>query len=324
MFGPYNAMELALLLKGKQAPVVAVIGDVMLDEHMTVEVLGLSPEDDLAPKLKVLDTRWSAGGAANVACNLASLGAKVSLAGVVGDDDAALKLARILRECEVDARFSVRPGRPTTLKRRLVTVRGRHIARIDTESRNPLSDDDVTAMYKLLMFNSAPGLLVVSDYDKGVVTPGLMRAIPRPGPKLVVGPKKADFSVYGTVAVLAPNEKELRLATNSADREMPIDYLLVNAAGLASHVVVTLSEKGCAFTEGCGGPVQNVPTRAREIVDPAGCGDSFLAGLSYALALGWNLHEACVLGNICGGCAAGHIGVHVVNREEVFRELEVS
>jgi sugar/nucleoside kinase (ribokinase family) len=124
---------------------------------------------------------------------------------------------------------------------------------------------------------------------------------------------------YGEVEAIVPNRLELYRATGFPARA-PLEEVIKGVRRRSRLLVVTLAEGGCALLDGR--ELRRYPVRAREVVDPAGCGDSFLAGFAYALASGWTDEEACVVGNACGACAASHLGVHAVTRGEVMAELK--
>jgi D-beta-D-heptose 7-phosphate kinase/D-beta-D-heptose 1-phosphate adenosyltransferase len=299
-------------------PNIAVYGDVMLDEHFICDVIGISPEDDAALKVRVLGREARPGGAANVAVNLAKLGANVSLSGVMGSDEAALELSKLLRAENIDFRCLQLGDRPTTVKTRYVTKRGRHLMRVDKECCDPLSHRDTEELTRRLLDASSPACVVVSDYAKGVVQEDAMKPLQSKA-KVVVGPKGIDFMKYGKVDAIVPNRLELYRASACASDDL-LEAAIKALRRQSRVLVVTLAESGCVFVNKKGSC--HYPVRAREVVDPAGCGDSFLAGFAYALANGWQDDEACVVGNACGACAASHLGVHAVTRDEVKAELK--
>jgi D-beta-D-heptose 7-phosphate kinase/D-beta-D-heptose 1-phosphate adenosyltransferase len=305
-------------LKGSVGPAIAVYGDVMLDEHLSCEVLGISPEDDVALKIRVLSRTARPGGAANVAVNLAKLGADVSLAGVIGQDDAALELSKLLRAENIDFRCLQFDDRPTTVKTRYVTPRGRHLMRVDRERCAPLEDSEARELARRLLDAAFPACIVVSDYAKGAVQSAALGVLSVKA-KVIVGPKRLDFMGYGEVEAIVPNRLELYRATRFPVHA-PLEEVIKGIRRRSRLLVVTLAEDGCALLDGR--ELRRYPVRKREVVDPAGCGDSFLAGFAYALASGWTDEEACVVGNACGACAASHLGVHAVTRGEVIAELK--
>jgi D-beta-D-heptose 7-phosphate kinase/D-beta-D-heptose 1-phosphate adenosyltransferase len=306
------------ILADRAEPAVLVVGDVMLDEHVHCAVAGFSPEDDLAPKLTVKARTHTPGGAANVAMNLHCLGARVALAGYLGKDQAGQLLLSLLDGVEG---IYVRGDKPTTHKSRLITERGRHVARVDAEVQEPLDSE----LEEYLRANCVGrfDVVVVSDYAKGVVTPGMVRHLESAfkDVPVVVDPKRADFGYYGNVTAFTPNLKELKEAAGH--------YAVPGVAELyrelsARHpklqaLIVTCSEEGCTLTRGR--ETEFYHTRKQETVDPCGCGDSFLAGLAYALGKGGSLSAGCRLGNVCGSCAVCYTGVHAVTKAEALAEL---
>lgn len=308
-------------------PFVAVVGDVMLDRHVTCEVVGISPEDETALKIRPISTEMKAGGAANVANNLIALGARVLLLSATGTDEEADVLGqKIIRAPDTEVVFVKRSRRQTTMKTRYLTKRGRHIVRVDQEKIQDIDPEDVNIFLHEIEKGMKVDLIVVSDYDKGVVTPALMSRLRechhRTGEwGVIVDPKGNNFARYGGVDILTPNMREFRAVGGVHAAKSPPP-----GGTCASLVIVTAGAKGCyAYRRGgdamyyqCHG----VPVRAREMGDPTGCGDSFLAGLAFKLAYGADLSDACRFANACGACAYDHAGVHAVIEEEAKTEMQ--
>lgn len=311
-----------LLRDSAEPPKVLVVGDMMLDEHVHCKVAGFSPEDDVAPKLQVIRRSFTPGGAANVAANLRALGAKVTLAGRVGSDDVGFRLCKMLDELGVDL-VPVHNGEPTTHKTRLVTQHGRQVARIDAEVTTIMSTE-MTARMTDPLRGMEPDAVVVSDYGKGVVTHDLMvflGAFQALGTPVLVDPKLPQLDLYGSVTALTPNELEFTTARERRSMGGP-EYVawLLNKDRAPESLIVTRSGDGCLLFEKKG--LSDIKVRTQGVVDPAGCGDSFIAGLAYAVGSGLGLQCGCAFGNACGACAVGHVGVYAVTRADVLAELE--
>jgi len=298
--------DLDRLLTAVSPQKVAVIGDIILDEHVYCDVLGISPEDDLAPKLRVSSRVYKLGGAANTAHNLKTLGVEqVYLFGRRGNGrDTFFHFDMLCTEADIIAQLC-HSDVDIPVKSRYLTRMGRHVARVDCEQISPMRKEETAEILKLIDECGPFRFIVVSDYAKGTITEELMQSLGTRG-CLIVDPKIKDFRKYGNVHVITPNEKEW---------EACMLY-----AGKAKNVVVTLSGVGCRWV-GCDGyAVCNV--RTREVGDPTGCGDSFIAGLTYALMAGLAMPDACCFANAVGACAYDHTGVHAVTREEVQAELK--
>lgn len=303
---------------GKEAPSIAVIGDVMLDRYVTCEVVGLSPEYDLAHKLRIIGSSSRIGGAGNVAMNLLALGANVKLFGVYGQDDNGAALHEALRHesflHEKLQNFMLTEsggGRPTTTKTRYLTSHGHHIVRIDAETLSPI-EEATAAELMAEVVDFKPELIVVSDYAKGTITDHLMGLINGIDTTFIVDPKSSRFSKYGNPYIITPNEKEWKAA---------IDH-----CGL--RTLVTMAERGAILLVRAGATQEwsqfnSLGARLRSVGDPAGCGDSLIAGLAFGISMGWPLMDSCKFGVAAGSCAFDYVGVHAVTREELLKELKV-
>lgn len=320
-------------------PKVAVVGDLMLDEHITCDVLGISPEDDLAWKLRPLSSHYSLGGAANVAMNLRSMGADVLIAGAVGCDVTGMQLTTMFEPLDrITLKIPCEKSRKTTQKTRYMTRNGRHIVRVDEETNQSIALETVKMLLDGLR-EFRPDFVVVSDYDKGTITEELMEGLIQQGVNFAVDPK-AVFEFYGTPYgapyILTPNEKELvtylgypgstvegcmaRLYNHDVGQ-----HILVKRAGEGAQLWVRTvsSSSHSANPSGVIEYVMAHEFRAhkRSHGDPAGCGDSLMAGLAYGLALGWDVGDAVKLGVAAGSVAFDATGVRVVEPAQLIAEL---
>lgn len=316
-----NLAQLFTSTADQKPPHIAVVGDVMLDCHVRCNVLGISPEDEVALKLQTEEAKYSPGGAANVALNLKALGAEVTLFGLVGNDHDATTLSDCIAQRGVNLMIARDSQRVTTTKTRYMTRRGRHLARVDSERVQSISDKFLSqfeeAFTRVQGDSSQFDIVVVSDYAKGVVTPTLMEMLRNTRRPLLVDPKGTDFAKYGSVYAITPNLHELELASIS------LAPLRLECA--AHWLVVTKSEAGCAvmrrFSDNVWDPVASMHTNARLRGDPTGCGDSFLAALTYGIAMYWPFEVACRLGNAAGAVSYDFTGAHAVSRDQLVREL---
>ena len=304
--------DFAQMVSATTAPKkIAVIGDLMLDEHIWCEVLGISPEDDIAPKLKPVRRTYSLGGAANVAHNLATMGVEeVTLFGRYDDENDMRhnKFAELAHDVDINLVWWQQPGVPISLKSRILTPHGRHIARLDEEVIKDLPEEGTQALLDAMERRGPYQLIIVSDYNKGMITPDIMEHINQLDACVLVDPKGPDWVKYGHVYAVTPNEKEAYDPPKAHNAE---------------YNVVTLTGDGCAITpSAASNPQVNLPTRKREQGDPAGCGDSFIAGLGYALVCGLSIYSAARFANAAGACAYDHTGVRAVTRDEVQAELK--
>lgn len=295
---------------------VVVAGDVMLDRYLFGVTDRISPEAPV-PVVHVQETDDRAGGAANVAVNLASLGVTTRLVGVVGKDDAADSLQAILKNRGIQCNFHRVDDRPTITKTR-VQSRGQQLIRLDRENTAAMPGDAVVSMLRKSI--KGAGAVVLSDYGKGALASvttmiDVCRDAKIP---VLVDPKGTDFSKYRGATLITPNQAEFEVVagTCSSDDELVrraramLDDLDLNA------LLVTRSEKGMLLLESDMAPVF-LSTQAREVYDVTGAGDTVIAMLAGALASGASLASAAALANIAAGLVVRKIGVATVTPGEI-------
>lgn len=324
--------RLAAALDAVAGKPIVVVGDSMLDHYLMGEVGRISPEAPV-PVVRVASERHTAGGAGNVARNLVALGAKPFLVSATGDDDAGRMLAAILEAEGIEALLVRDRTRPTTIKTRII-AQNQQVVRVDRESDAQLADrarqgliDALTGLVR------EAGVIVVSDYAKGVVGRELMDALRaavaglEPRPLVLVDPKPANAACYAGVDLLTPNLKEtLEMAgVHGIAREAGRTGVL--RAGLAlfravrcKHLCVTLGPDGIALFR-TPSDVTHIPTAAKRVYDVTGAGDSVMAALACGLAAGLDLLDACVLSNYCAGIAVSQVGAVAVTRDELAAAL---
>ena len=306
---------------------VAVIGDIMIDVYLSGEVLRISPEAPV-PVVHWQSETSSPGGAANVAANIASLGARAVLVGIVGDDGGLERLRPMLAKIgAVDFAGVLRdPSRGTTQKTRVLGQR-QIMLRIDREDMRALSPAIESELIdRAIMAIDRSDLVVLSDYGKGALTDRLLaRAIGHAraaGKTVIVDPKGRDFSRYAGASIVTPNRAELVAATGIAcetDAQAAQAAAQVRAV-CGADVLLTLSERGMSFFAGEAPPLR-VPTVAREVFDVSGAGDTVVAALATALAAGLAVAEAIALANRAAGIVVGRVGTSRVTRAELAQSL---
>lgn len=309
---------------------VVVYGDVMLDEFVWGDVTRISPE---AP-VPVVDIRRESvhlGGAANVLANLIAMRARASVVGVVGDDHAGARLRAELKEAgalHAEGALIVDGNRPTTLKTRII-AHSQLVVRADRERRTPVEAETEERMIEVLKrVVEEADAFVVSDYDKGAVTPRVLaeilplaydRAIP-----VLVDPKIRNFDSYRPATLVTPNHHEALRLTNTEDHN---DEGLKRAAHLirerlaCESVLITRGERGMMLLESYHEPVY-VETVAREVYDVTGAGDTVIATLAAALSAGSSMLEAAVLANHAAGIVVGKVGTATASAEEIINSLQ--
>ena len=306
---------------------VLILGDVMLDEYMWGTVSRISPEAPV-PVVAVRSESVKVGGAGNVATNVAALGGRASLIGLVGNDAAAERLGHELELAGVKSEgLIVDASRPTTIKSRVVAG-SQHVVRFDRESDAPVSrairGRVVAAMRERL---PEADVLLISDYAKGLVGPGLVREVlalaARHHCMVAVDPKVQHLPLFKGVTVVAPNHHEAAAAARIPVRR-EADLLRVGRVLLqrlkARAVLVTRGEQGMSLFQ-AGKPVVHIPTVAREVYDVTGAGDTVMGALSLALAAGADMHEAAVIANYAAGVVVGKRGTATVTRGELEEAL---
>src|SRR6185312_11291011 len=319
--------ELAAIVRHFDRARVLVVGDVILDRYVAGSVQRLSPEAPI-PVLRPSGHRATLGGAANVALNIATLGAQAILAGVVGDDQAGAEVRALLAgTAGIEAALVTVPGRPTTAKTRFMT--GAHqLLRLDEETTAPL--DQETAKALLSLIREAIGrahIVVLSDYAKGVLCDGVLDAAlalaAEAGCRVIADPKRPDFAAYRGATVLTPNELEVRSATRiDAEHDAEADRagrVALEATG-GEAVLVTRSAKGLTLVRR-NSPALHLPTRARDVADVSGAGDTLVAALAVAMGAGAELPQAAMLANATAGISEGKRGTATVSRQELLDAL---
>ena len=307
---------------------VLVLGDVMLDRYVYGSVDRMSPEAPV-PVLRRTSESAMAGGAGNVARNIAALGAKALLIGLVGEDRAGIELAAMLgEEHNVEPRLIADPLRPTTVKIRFVAGR-QQLLRVDDEVALPAAGESAAALLAALK-SALPAIDIVllSDYAKGVLSDEvLQRAIAMihaAGKRLLVDPKSRDFRRYAGADLLTPNRGELAAATGIAgEDDASVAAAAAKAIAMAgvAALLVTRSERGMTLVEPGRDPL-HLPAETREVFDVSGAGDTSIATLATALAAGADLPRAARLANTAAGIAAGKLGTAVVHPADLLGAIQ--
>ena len=288
----------------------------MLDQYLFGATSRISPEAPV-PVVHVQDTDDRPGGAANVAVNLASLGASTRLIGAVGDDSAAQTLENILGGQGIQCDFARVSDRPTITKTR-VQSRGQQLIRLDQENAAALIDSRLTE--QLANALDGAGAVILSDYGKGALTDvGAMIGLCREaGVPVLVDPKGRDFSIYRGATLITPNQGEFEAVAGECTTDAQLaerGWNMIEDLDLAA-LLVTRSEKGMMLLESGNEPVF-LSTQAREVFDVTGAGDTVIATLAGALASGQGLAAAAALANMAAGLVVRKIGVATVTPGEI-------
>ncbi|MBA4710156.1 D-glycero-beta-D-manno-heptose-7-phosphate kinase [Aquitalea aquatica] len=296
---------------------VLVVGDVMLDRYWFGDVSRISPEAPV-PVARIGRMEERAGGAANVARNIASLGGKASILSVVGDDEAATALERLMLEDGITTLLKRDAAISTTIKLRVV-ARQQQLIRLDFEdapSREILADK--LEQYQAVL--AEHDVVILSDYGKGGLTHvtrmiELARAAGKP---VLIDPKGDDYAKYAGATLLTPNRSEFKEVAGSWHSE---EQLIAKAQALRAELqldalLVTRSEEGMTLFRAEGALHQ--PTFAREVYDVSGAGDTVIGTMGLALAAGLSLPLAMSLANAAAGIVVGKLGTAVCTQQELF------
>jgi D-beta-D-heptose 7-phosphate kinase/D-beta-D-heptose 1-phosphate adenosyltransferase len=313
--------RLLALLDAATRQHVVIVGDAMLDVYLRGDVDRISPEAPV-PVVRVRDRRTALGGAANVAQNVAALGARCDLVAVVGDDRAGALLRDQLEAGRMESRSLVLVDRPTTTKTR-VMARSQQLVRFDEEEDVDLGPGDVARVLAAIdaVLPEATAL-VLEDYNKGVLVPavieGAIGTARRRGLPIVVDPKYRNFFAYRGATVFKPNRRELESALGAAMELAEPEALPATFERLGvEHLLLTLGEHGMVLVS-ADGIVHRVPTTAREVYDVVGAGDTVTAYLATMLAAGASALEAAVVANYAAGVEVGKLGAATVSADEVL------
>ena len=306
---------------------VAVIGDLMLDCYLYGDVTRISPEAPV-PVMRAMTEKTVPGGAANVAVNLATLGLGVQVVGLTGQDDARDQLIAAMRaRGQVDCSGVVSaPNRRTTTKLRIIGAH-QQIVRVDHEDNTPC-DPSVEERFIQAALDAvaATDVVVLSDYGKGVCSDRLVRSVidhaRATNKKILVDPKRLDFTIYHGASVLTPNRKELsdatRLPCETDDEAARAAAKAQDSCG--ADILLTRSEKGMSFFP-VDGPAIHLATVAQDVFDVSGAGDTVMAVLAAAMAANIPFLDGMKMANHAAGIVVSKIGTASVTREELAASL---
>ena len=296
---------------------VLVVGDVMLDRYWYGNVERISPEAPV-PVVRITREEERQGGAANVAYNVVSLGAKASLLSVVGDDEASRKLEALVAATGIETHFGRDPDLKTTVKLRIIG-RQQQLLRLDFENtpKTELLASQTASFARLLKEHR---VVLFSDYGKGgLAHVGDMIAQARAlGKPILIDPKGSDFSRYREATVITPNRAELQQVIGPWLTEAELQDKCQNLRQKLEleAILLTRSEEGMTLFDAQG--AEHVSAQARDVFDVTGAGDTVIATLATAVAAGLSLRQALPLSNRAGGLVVGKFGTAALSYEELF------
>ena len=305
-----------------------VVGDLMIDEYVWGDVNRISPEAPV-PVVSVTREDYTLGGSGNVVNNLAALGANTLVAGVTGTGAGGALMVRRIASLGVDTDGVVQdPLRPTTRKTRIIGG-SQQVLRIDRETIRGIAGE-TRASIAAYVREKIPSVdaVLISDYGKGLLTQDLLKAIiekaRQAGKPAIVDPKGLDFEKYRDAFLITPNKKEAGLAagieiidSDTLDRAAEAIFAKTGVQNL----LITCGKDGMALYEGKSGP-HTIRSRARQVFDVSGAGDTVVAVTGLALAAGQSLREAAALANLAAGIVVGKVGTATVTLQELAAAAE--
>ncbi|MBV8170404.1 MAG: D-glycero-beta-D-manno-heptose-7-phosphate kinase [Candidatus Eremiobacteraeota bacterium] len=317
-----DAKRLATALARMRDKRIVVAGDLMLDEWLWGRVGRISPEAPV-PVVEVQSHSYTLGGAGNVASNLAALGARVSVVGVVGRDDAGKRVLALFKKMGVDARGVIAmAARPTTQKTRIV-AHNQQVVRADRELAGSLSAPVRERLSRALAaYDGRVDGVIISDYGKGAVDKTLVAAARQFKKRVVVtgDPKPANISAFSGIDCIAPNSAEAESAAGIDIRDAS-DFARVGRLLLkrtrCKHVLITEGEHGMTlFSKG--GKAFTVPAVARQVFDVSGAGDTVVSALTLALAAGIPIERAVEFASLAAGVVVEKLGTATATPKEII------
>ncbi len=309
--------ELLKQFKGRK---ILVIGDFMVDEYIKGTVERISPEAPV-PVVEAKRATFRPGGAANVVANIKSLGGEAVPLGVVGKDEAGEKLKELLREIGVKTDTLITDtSRPTTKKTRIIAG-SQQLLRVDWESRDYLPQTIEKEVISFLLNHYREfDAIIISDYGKGVVTERLFEYTGqlKEDVPIFLDPKEKNFRFYRQVTAMTPNIKEtyqaVRITPDTDLKTEEAGKKLIEEYGL-DYAVITRSDKGLSIVTK--DRVKHIPTRARQVFDVTGAGDTVISAFALSVAAGATPFEAGEIANLAAGVVVGKLGTATATVEEI-------
>ncbi len=293
-----------------------IVGDVMLDRYWFGDTERISPEAPV-PVVLVSKEDERLGGAANVARNAASVGAQISILGVVGDDEPGKVIERLLQDQGVKSYLQRDPDLRTTVKLRVV-ARQQQLIRLDFE-KAPTHEALLSKLEQFKSLLNEVDAVIFSDYGKGGLThvTQMIAAAKAAGKFVLVDPKGDDYSKYQSASMITPNRAELRQVVGrwKDEADLTKKAQALRETLKLDALLLTRSEEGMSLFTANG--VEHVKAQAREVFDVSGAGDTVIATMAVALAAGWAPGKAMALANKAGGIVVGKLGTATVSLEEL-------
>ena len=299
---------------------ILVVGDIMLDHYQWGHVERISPEAPV-PVVSVYKETYLLGGAGNVARNIKSLGGEPVLIAIIGRDQYGDKIKQLLQKEKINYHLIVSDNRPTTIKTRVI-AHNQQIVRIDQEKCLKLSGAEEENLYHILKKINPHEYVLVSDYGKGLIGPGLFERFKNH--KIILDPKTQNFNDYDEIFIMTPNKKETEenahLKIKATEDIIKAGKRLLEVKKL-KNLLVTLGPEGMAlFREDRS--IFHIPTCAQIVYDVTGAGDTVIAVLALCLTCGIDLLTACCLANYAAGIVVGQVGTATTTQQELAQTIQ--
>jgi ADP-heptose synthase, bifunctional sugar kinase/adenylyltransferase len=310
---------------------VGVIGDVMLDTYMWGKVDRISPEAPV-PVVSLERKEYRIGGAGNVALNCRSLEAQVTMLSIAGNDEEAIILKNLMDENEIDTSYMLFSARRITTNKTRIISRNHQMMRLDAETTDDLDKElQEQLIEKIILYinNEEPDIIIFEDYNKGVLTEVLIKAIisvcKEKDVITAVDPKRKNFLSYKGVDIFKPNLKEVKEGLNILLNEIAIPVLEKVHSEMKRYLghkisLITLSEKGIFYQHGKSGAI--IPSHMRNIADVSGAGDTVIAVASLVYAATKDVKLMAAMANIAGGLVCEEVGTVTINKEKFLKECQ--
>ncbi|HKP32596.1 MAG TPA: PfkB family carbohydrate kinase [Chitinophagaceae bacterium] len=307
-----------------------VIGDVMLDTYWWGSVDRISPEAPV-PIVALKKKEHRLGGAANVALNVKSLGARVSMFSIIGNDDDGIILEKLFKDQGIGTEYLLKSNKRITTNKSRIISRNQQMLRLDAEITKDLDapdEDRMIGAVEKFLDNEKPNVIIFEDYNKGVLTKNVISKVIELCNKrdviTTVDPKRRNFFEFRNSTIFKPNLKEVREAFNIIDENIGEDLLQEihqQMKQVLSHQVslITLSEKGI-FYQG-DGEAAVIPAHIRNIADVSGAGDTVIAVASVVYAATKDMHLSAEIANLAGGIVCEEVGTVPISRDKLFSEM---
>jgi len=303
---------------------ILVIGDIMLDKYSHGSVTRMSPEAPV-PIVDINKIVYKPGGASNVAKNLSALGMNVTLLGITGDDSELKELIKVLRHTDIKFDPVKDVTIRTTLKSRVIG-NDQHLMRLDHEDKNKSKmHNDI--LKKLAKYIKHTDLIILSDYDKGVIKPIAAKVIEIANEnkiKVLVDPKGCDFSIYKNSFLVKPNELEFTIISGQIKNR---NQMIARGKKLKKELnldalLLTLGKNGMLLFEK--ESVISFPTSQKEVYDVTGAGDTVISVLAASLVSNKTLKKSCELANIAAGLSIQHLGTVSISKSNIYNAIKKS